>query len=111
MGDRTFPGGLEHLVLAVALRERGRGYGASLIRLIEERTGRPVQAGSVYVALDRLEDKGWLESTVDEPDPERGGRPKRFVRVTPDGVRALAEHREALLSVWEGIEGLLEKGG
>lgn len=109
MGDRSFPGELEHLILAAALQEKGRGYGASLIRQIEERTGHPVQAGSVYVALDRLEQKGWIESTVDEPDPVRGGRPKRFVAVTPEGVRALAAHREALLRIWDGIESTLER--
>ncbi|MGH7504276.1 MAG: hypothetical protein ACRELX_01435 [Longimicrobiales bacterium] len=43
-----------------------------------------------------------------EPDPRRGGRPKRFVEVTPEGVRALAEHRDALLRVWDGLETTLE---
>jgi hypothetical protein len=37
----------------------------------------------------------------------RGGRPKRFVEVTPEGVRALADHRAALLRVWEGLEATL----
>lgn len=110
MGDRTFLGELEHLVLAAALREGGRGYGASLLRTIEGRTGRSVQAGSIYVTLDRLEQKGWIRSTMDEPDPVRGGRPKRLVRVTPEGVRALADHREALLRIWDGLEGPLGDG-
>jgi DNA-binding PadR family transcriptional regulator len=44
-----------------------------------------------------------------EPDPQRGGRPKRFVEVTPEGVRALSEHRSVLLRVWEGLEGTLEE--
>jgi DNA-binding PadR family transcriptional regulator len=108
MADRAFPGELEHLVLAAALQQRGEGYGASLIRLIEERTGRTVQAGSIYLALDRLEEKGLVRSRLDDPDPVRGGRPKRFVRVTAAGVRALADHREALLRIWDGIESALE---
>ena len=103
MGERAFLGEFEHLVLATALRLRS-GYGAELMRDLEERTGRKVQGGALYVTLDRLESKGYLVSNMGDSDPRRGGRPKRFVEVTPDGVRALAEHREALLQVWEGLE-------
>ena len=103
MADRPFLGEFEHLVLATALRLVG-GYGAELMRELEERTGRQVQGGALYVTLDRLERKGYLTSRLGEPDPSRGGRPKRFVEVTPAGVRALAQHREALLRVWEGLE-------
>ena len=106
MTDRTFLGEFEHLVLATALRLKD-GYGAELVRELEERTGRQVQGGALYVTLDRLERKGYLRSRMGDPDPRRGGRPKRFVEVTPEGVRALAEHRDALLRVWEGLEGTL----
>ena len=103
MSGRAFLGEFEHLVLATALRFES-GYGAELMRDLEERTGRQVQGGALYVTLDRLERKGYLLSRMGDPDPRRGGRPKRFVEVTQEGVRALAEHREALLRVWEGLE-------
>jgi|SRR5687768_14636961 PadR family transcriptional regulator PadR len=106
MTDRVFLGEFEHLVLATALRLK-TGYGAELVRDLEERTGRQVQGGALYVTLDRLEAKGYLMSRMGEPDPQRGGRPKRFVEVTPEGVRALSEHREALLRVWDGLEATL----
>ena len=104
----TFLGEFEHLVLATALRLKD-GYGAELVRELETRTGREVRGGALYATLDRLEQKGYLTSRMGDPDPRRGGRPKRFVEVTPDGVRALAEHRAALLRVWEGLEAALEK--
>lgn len=107
MGDRTFLGELEHLILAAALRLGDGAYGAALMREIEERTGRSVQAGSVYITVQRLEDKGLVRCSVGEPDEGRGGRPKRFVTPTPAGVRALAEHREALLRIWDGLEARL----
>ncbi len=103
MAKRTFLGEFEHLVLATALRLK-TGYGAQLVRELEQRAGRPVQGGALYVTLDRLESKGYLTSRMGDPDPERGGRPKRFVEVTPEGIRALAEHRTTLLRVWEGLE-------
>jgi PadR family transcriptional regulator PadR len=105
--DRAPLGEFEHFVLAIALRLRS-GYGAQLVRELEERTGRRVQGGALYVTLDRLEEKGYVVSRMGEPDVTRGGRPKRFIEVTPDGVRALAEHREALLRVWGGLESELD---
>lgn len=107
MMKRAFLGEFEHLVLATALRLKD-GYGAELVRELEERTGRQVQGGALYVTLDRLEQKGYVVSRMGDPDPGRGGRPKRFVEATPEGVRALAEHRDALLRVWEGLEATLE---
>ena len=104
----TFLGEFEHLVLATALRLKD-GYGAELVRELETRARRDVQGGALYATLDRLERKGYLTSRMGDPDPRRGGRPKRFVQVTPDGVRALAEQRAALLRVWEGLEAALEK--
>lgn len=109
MGDRTFLGELEHLILAAALRLGDGAYGAALLREIEERTGRSVQAGSVYITVQRLEDKGLVRCSVGEPDEGRGGRPKRFVTPTPQGIRALADHRQALLGIWDGLEARLEE--
>lgn len=108
MTERVFLGEFEHLVLATALRVKN-GYGAELMRELEERTGRQVQGGALYVTLDRLEKKGYVVSRMGDPDPQRSGRPKRFIEVTPEGVRALAEHREALLKAWEGIESVLDE--
>jgi DNA-binding PadR family transcriptional regulator len=102
----TVLGEFEHLVLATALRLEN-GYGAQLVRELETRAGREVRGGALYSTLDRLERKGYLTSRMGDPDPQRGGRPKRFVQVTAEGVRVLAEHRAALLRVWEGLEGTL----
>lgn len=109
MGERSFPSEFEHLILAAALRLRHDAYGAALMREIEERTGRKVQAGTVYLTVQRLEEKGLVSCTLGEPDESRGGRPKRYVTPTPAGVRALADHREALLGLWDGLEAQLEK--
>ena len=108
MTDRSFLGEFEHLVIAAALRLE-RAYGAQLIREIEEITGRTVQGGSLYITLDRLEGKGYLVSELADPDTQRGGRQRRFVWVTPEGVKALSQHREALLRIWSGLEKRLER--
>ncbi len=108
MGDRTFLGEFEHLVLAAAMR-LDEAYGASLIREIERTTERRVQAGSLYITLERLEKKGFVRLSEGASEPGRGGRPKRFVDVTEEGVLALSVHRRALLRIWDGLEARLEK--
>ena len=107
MKERGFLGEFEHLVLAAAMRLRV-AYGASLIREIEETTGRPVSAGSLYITLERLAKKGFVTLRTGGAEPGRGGRPKRFVEVTEAGVEALAAHRNALLRIWDGLEERLE---
>ncbi len=108
VGDRTFLGEFEHLVLAAAMR-LDEAYGASLIREIERTTDRRVQAGSLYITLERLEKKGFVRLSEGASEPGRGGRPKRFVDLTEEGVLALSVHRRALLRIWDGLEARLEK--
>jgi DNA-binding PadR family transcriptional regulator len=109
MSDRRFPGEFEHMVLAAVIRLGEDAYGASILTEIEKQVGRRVPSGSLYVTLDRLERKRLIRSRAGDPEPGRGGRPKRFVRITPEGLKAVKEVREAMLSLWSGIEGRLEE--
>jgi DNA-binding PadR family transcriptional regulator len=109
MGDKAFLGEFEHMVLAAVLRLGDAAYGAAIVKEIEQQTGRGVSGGSLYVTLDRLEDKGMVTSRMADRSPRRGGRPKRFVTVTPKGMKALRAAREAMLSLWSGIEKTLEQ--
>jgi DNA-binding PadR family transcriptional regulator len=65
-----------------------------------------VVVGSVYAALERLEGKGFVSSEVGEPTPERGGRAKRYFRITEDGLRQVRDTRGALIKLWQGIPAL-----
>ena len=71
---------------------------------IELRSRRSVSIGSVYSALDRMERKGFLRSTVGEPTPERGGRAKRFYERSPAGLKALLEARATMDRLWENLD-------
>jgi DNA-binding PadR family transcriptional regulator len=106
--ERASLGELEQIVLAVAFRLK-EGYGAELLREIELRTGRQIHGGALYVVLDRLEAKGLIRSRMGDPESRRGGRPKRFIRVTPQGATALVDHRMTMLRVWEGMESSLDE--
>jgi len=108
VSDRAFLGEFEQMVLAAVLRLAEGAYGAAVLTEIETRTGRRVSGGSLYVTLDRLEQKGLIRTRLGEPAPERGGRPRRYVRVTRRGLAAMRDVREAMLSLWHGIEERLE---
>jgi PadR family transcriptional regulator len=86
---RTYLGEFEHLVLLALLRLEDRAYGVTARREIETRANREVSIGAVYATLDRLQDKGYVKPFMGEPTAERGGRSKRFFRITAKGVTAL----------------------
>jgi DNA-binding PadR family transcriptional regulator len=97
-------GEFEKLLLLAVMRLGDDAYGAAIIEELQERTGREVSPGAVYVALRRLQDKGMLRSHVGEPTPARGGRAKRYYEVRRDAVVALKEARRAWESMIDGLE-------
>ncbi|HKE33879.1 MAG TPA: PadR family transcriptional regulator [Candidatus Acidoferrum sp.] len=103
MANRDFLGEFEHIVLLAVLRLPDQAYGVTVRREIEARTKREVSIGAIYATLDRLEAKGYVQSRAGDPTPERGGRSKRFFRVTSQGVSAVNRTHRALRSLTEGL--------
>jgi DNA-binding PadR family transcriptional regulator len=100
MSDKNpYPGEFEVIVLATLVRLGDDAYGMRIRQDIEERTGRAVSIGQVYATLRRLEAKGHVATTMGEPSPERGGRAKRFFRLTAIGSAALERSRRMFLEV------------
>jgi PadR family transcriptional regulator PadR len=100
---------LELMVLVAAMRLSEDAYGVTITRQIEQSTGRNVAVAVVYATLDRLEDRGLVTSFIGDPTPERGGRAKRFFRVTAKGIRQARDTRRALTALWTGVPQL--RGG
>ena len=101
-------GEFEQLVLLAVLQQQD-AYGVTVHEELQKHTNRPVARGAVYMTLDRLEKKGLLTSSLSEPTAERGGRAKRCYAVTRTAVAALKASRRTLLSLWDGLEPVLEK--
>ena len=97
-------GSLEHIILLALVRVDGSAHGMIVRREIEERTGRNISIGAVYATLDRLEKKGYVKSRRGDPTPERGGRSKRFFRVTAKGITAANRTQRAFESMVEGLD-------
>jgi len=99
-------GSLEHVVLLAVMRLGLDAYGMTVRREIENTTGRDISIGAVYATLLRLESKGFLKSHCGEPTPERGGRAKRYFRMTARGESALRNTHEIIQRMSAGLKGL-----
>jgi DNA-binding PadR family transcriptional regulator len=97
-------GEFEQSVLLAIVHLDDDAYGVTIRREIEARTKRTVAVGALYTALDRLEHKGFVSSTMSQPTPERGGRSKRHFKIKTAGARALKQAHETFSRMWWGLE-------
>jgi len=104
MSNRDYLGEFEHIVVLALLRLGDRAYGVTVRQEIEVRTSREVSIGAIYATLNRLEAKGYVRSHLGDPTAERGGRSKRFFRVTAKGMAAVNRTQRALQSMTEGLD-------
>jgi len=98
----------ELMILLATLRVGEEAYGVPIAQEIERVSGRRVLLGAAYAALDRLERNRLVSSAVGRPTAERGGRAKRYFTVTPRGLRAIRQTREALVALWGDLHQLEE---
>ena len=96
-------GEFENSVLAAALILKPDAYGASIRRLIHERTGQEPPIGQVYTAITRLEGKGFVVIRVGEKTPVRGGSAKKYVDITNAGLRTLTESMVRMQAMWRDL--------
>lgn len=94
---------MELLVLLAVLRLEDDAYGVPISKELLNLAGKDIALGSIYAALERIERKGLVTSSLGEPTPERGGRAKRYFQITAAGVRAVKETQAALTKLWSGI--------
>lgn len=106
--SQDYLGEFEQMVLLSIMRLQDGAYGLAIREELESIAGRLPSSGAMYTTLDRLERKGLLESRTGASSQERGGRPRRYVRVTPEGQTLLASSRNRLMALWTGLEGALD---
>jgi DNA-binding PadR family transcriptional regulator len=95
---------LEEYVLLSLIRLGDEAYGVPIHQDIEERTSRSMSIATIYTALERLEKAGLVVSSLSVPLPERGGRAKRFFRLSAEGAAALRHARTVHTTMWEGVD-------
>ena len=104
--ERGYLGEFELMILLTVIHLGEEAYGVPISREMEKQRRRGVSVGSVYAALERLEQKGLVKSEIGDPTPERGGKAKRYFRVTKEGLRQLHKTRRVLTAMWEGLPDL-----
>jgi PadR family transcriptional regulator PadR len=97
-------GAFEEQVLLALMRLGGSAYSAPLVAEMEDRSEQSVAPAAVYIALRRLEGRGFVESEKAEPSPGEGGRGRRTFRVTAAAVEKLREARRTYERYWEDLD-------
>jgi len=103
-------GRFEHEVLAAVMELAANAYGTTIRERLKERTEREPSVGALYTTLDRLEAKGFVSSWWGEPTPERGGRRKRFYKISAEGTNAV-RRTESRIQKWPAFGGFVPVGG
>jgi|ERR1700678_128601 PadR family transcriptional regulator PadR len=103
-------GEFEYLLITAAASLGEKAYGAAIREEIESTTGRSCSIGALYTTIERLENKGLVKTWMGEATPQRGGRSKRMVRVTPKGVRAAKDFYDAVARVSRGASWVTNRG-
>ena len=97
-------GEFEHIVLLAIVQLADGVYGVPIVEEIRRRTGRHVAPAAIYITLRRLESKGLVTSWLGDPRPERGGKARRYVKVTRGGLDSLRASRKAIDQMWQGLD-------
>ena len=103
MSSKYSMGEFEEVVLLTVAVLYGNAYGVAIKEDIERRLKRNVSVGAMRTALRRLEEKGFLESEFGEATAVRGGKRKRYYKVTPLGKKALDHVMNSRRKLWDAI--------
>jgi DNA-binding PadR family transcriptional regulator len=100
---RAFLGEFEEIVLLVLAACSDDAYGVTIWEQLQKQTGRSITISAVHATLYRLEEKGYLTSLMGGATAERGGRRKRFFKLTTAGSKALVEIQAMRQQLWQAI--------
>jgi PadR family transcriptional regulator len=93
----------ELMMLLALMRLGDDAYGVTISSELEAQTGREVVIASLYATLERLQQRGLVASSLGESTPERGGKPKRYFRLTGAGSREVRDAHRSLITLCKGL--------
>lgn len=100
---KEYLGEFEELILTMVGALQEDAYGAAIADEIEAKLKRDVNLSAVHVTLYRLEDKGFIKSSLGGATKERGGRRKRIYTITSAGMAMLKAMKEQRLVLWRMV--------
>lgn len=101
MTKRATPGELEQVVLWTLASFEEDAPGGDIYEALVESTGRDLSLAAIYITLARLEDKGWVDVRTEPPAAGKGGKPRKFFRLTDEGAGILVGMREQYERLWK----------
>jgi PadR family transcriptional regulator PadR len=93
----------EEYVLLAVISLGEKAYSLPILEHIEKTTQKKWTLGGIYIPLYRLEENGYLSSELGTPTKERGGKRKRYYRITKKGKEALRAQRQVQAAMWAKI--------
>lgn len=93
----------EELLLLSIWKLRKDAYGVTIRQHVGRITGKYWSIGAVYDVLDRLTRKGLVVTYTSEPVKARGGKSKRYYRITKQGFQELEQVRSLEKRIWLGL--------
>ncbi len=100
---KEYLGELEELILLLILMLKEEAYGLAIRKALSEHASRTVTIGAVHGTVNRLESKGFVESTLGGATDERGGRRKRIFTLTNEGKSLLQKSQDVKVNIWRQI--------
>ncbi len=100
---------LEENVLLTILKLKDNAYIVSIKEQLEEFMEKEISFGALYVSLDRLKKAGFLNSEVGESTSVRGGKAKKFYRLTSNGLTVLQEIQKRQKELWKDFNRLADE--
>jgi PadR family transcriptional regulator, regulatory protein PadR len=110
MSSSRFPipqGTLDMLILQVLSLEPAHGYAIAQRLLQISREAVQVNQGSLYPALHRLEQKGWLGSEWRQSET---GREAKFYALTPAGRKQLVLEKQSWNRLATAVQLIFDEG-
>jgi DNA-binding PadR family transcriptional regulator len=101
--SKEYLGEFEELVLTMVAVLQEDAYGNAIVNEIKTRLGRDSNLSAVHVTLYRLEDKGYVKSSMGGSTNTRGGRRKRIFTITNAGLALLRSMKEARIDLWKMV--------
>jgi DNA-binding PadR family transcriptional regulator len=104
---------MDENVLLIILRLKENAYIVTIKNSLDDYLGKNVSLGTIYLSLKRLTREGYLRTEIGMSVSKKGGRAKKYYRLTKEGISILNEMQRLQRLLWkdfdELVEGMLEK--
>ncbi|MEQ9298052.1 MAG: PadR family transcriptional regulator [Cyclobacteriaceae bacterium] len=100
---KTYIGELEEVILLMVVMLQEEAYGVAVTKEITRQLDRKISVSAVHATLHRLSEKGYVTSDMRGATAERGGRRKRYFKITTAGSRILREIQDTRSQLWNQL--------